>query len=750
MNLGHASVIAELGSFEEENDQGGYERVNFRADAALIRELGERLVGAPHIALAELVKNAYDADATKCLIKLEAGRITVSDNGHGMTLDDFQSLWMTIGSTHKRARRTSPVFHRPVTGSKGVGRLAAQFLAHKLQLFTKSADEPRAVHALVDWDEASTANGLTEAEAKYREEDSARVEFPEDSATGTTVVLEQLNQSWSVEQVKELGRQLWMLNSPLPRFGRVASGRREDAFEILFATTLSGYDTEFAAQMRAAIDNWEAAIEGELRRDGDRSQSIVKVRFADGDTYSETFDHPGLIAAANWQIRVYRLIGRQPGGVSVNDAREYFAKFGVMLFDSGFRLPYYGKDSDWLGIDRDHALRLSHSKLLPGRLQVERGLNDLPNQGRLLGVVTVNTGKEEAEAGPEQLERNEYLQILVTRDRLVDNAAFGVVREAVRQSLDYYATRYRSREADRDAMFRKVEPPTATLRRVDALIEEALEKFPFDDTIAELKDAFVTLDTVVDQQRRADDKARALLGPLAAAGMAAIALEHENRREIITARATIAKLKRIAETHAIDTLSSAIEDMERWLDRLEASRSIFAPLLDDDERDRPEAFRAESVLSEVARSLATLLPNVDIRIEVPRDIRLPSATFAEWHALFQNVLVNAANAMLDVVQPRVLIRAYADGRRNRLHVSDIGAGIDLLGQARLFEPFNREQRTSEERAALGLGGMGLGLTIIRMIADQRGCNASFVEPEAGWNTTFELEWIPRSDEDIDL
>jgi signal transduction histidine kinase len=106
--------------------------------------------------------------------------------------------------------------------------------------------------------------------------------------------------------------------------------------------------------------------------------------------------------------------------------------------------------------------------------------------------------------------------------------------------------------------------------------------------------------------------------------------------------------------------------------------------------------------------------------------------------------------MLDVARPRMLVRALNDGRRNRLHVSDLGTGMDLHGQARLFEPFNREQRTSEERAALGLGGMGLGLTIVRMIADQRGCNARFVEPDAGWSTTFELEWTPRSDENTDL
>ena len=39
-------------------EQLGLEPIRFTVDAALFRELGERLVGKPHIALAELVKNS--------------------------------------------------------------------------------------------------------------------------------------------------------------------------------------------------------------------------------------------------------------------------------------------------------------------------------------------------------------------------------------------------------------------------------------------------------------------------------------------------------------------------------------------------------------------------------------------------------------------------------------------------------------------------------------------------------------------
>ena len=66
----------------------------FTIDAELLRELGERLVGKPHIALAELVKNSYDADATEVTIKFAPNKdsIEIRDNGHGMTFDEFKKF----------------------------------------------------------------------------------------------------------------------------------------------------------------------------------------------------------------------------------------------------------------------------------------------------------------------------------------------------------------------------------------------------------------------------------------------------------------------------------------------------------------------------------------------------------------------------------------------------------------------------------------------------------------------------------
>ena len=40
--------------------------LSFSIESRILRELGERLVKQPEVAVLELVKNAYDADATRC------------------------------------------------------------------------------------------------------------------------------------------------------------------------------------------------------------------------------------------------------------------------------------------------------------------------------------------------------------------------------------------------------------------------------------------------------------------------------------------------------------------------------------------------------------------------------------------------------------------------------------------------------------------------------------------------------------
>ena len=80
--------------------------------------------------------------------------------------------------------------------------------------------------------------------------------------------------------------------------------------------------------------------------------------------------------------------------------------------------------------------------------------------------------------------------------------------------------------------------------------------------------------------------------------------------------------------------------------------------------------------------------------------------------------------------------------REWLRVSDTGVGLDvpLNDSQKLFEPFQRQLRISDENRSIAMGGQGLGLAIVRMIAQRRSAQAAFVQPKKGFVTTVEILW----------
>lgn len=740
-SAGVKSGMSDVGEFDAQLTAAKNTKTHFKADSALLRELGERLVGKPYIALAELIKNAYDADATRCVINLARDRIEVSDDGHGMTEKEFLDYWMTVGTRHKQHSERSRTLGRRVTGSKGVGRLSAQFLAQRMQLLSTARGSRERLHAFVDWESAIDTGSLTEAEALYRLEPSDPASYPRAASHGTVVILHDLKQNWNENEIRELGRQIWMLNSPIYLFGKSRRNRGDaNDFRIIFKTDLPGVDEAFETQLTQALENYQAIVRGRVEREGRRNISLVTVEFGD-EVYSETFECPDYLREADWEIRIYNLAGRQAGGVSVYDMREYFEKYGgVTVFDKGFRLPYYGAENDWLELEYDHSHRRNRSKLLPDHLHVPRALNDLPTQGRIFGVVNVNTSRENQLAEGRRKSSGEFLKIQVSRDRLVANKAFTALKDAVRQSIDYYATLKRRRVAEKVEMVRPSERPESKLRRLRKLVDDAIATYPDDETIAAIEAEIDDVDASLEKIRESDEASRVILGPLASTGMAALAIEHETRKEMQGVRSKLRKLLKIASDNNIPDLLETASELSEWVDRLEATRNIFLPMMDAEDREKIEPLECEAVVRTVVANIRPLLGNIEVTFDMQSGLHFPAAAYSEWSAILQNVLLNSANATLDAVKPRIKISSEIHNRYGYLYVSDNGVGIGD-NPDELFKPFARRSHISSERRELGMGGTGLGLTIVEMIAENRSCDVAFVAPgEPRWSTTFQMSW----------
>lgn len=718
-------------------------QLNFSVDAALLRELGERLVGQRHIALAELIKNSYDADATRVVVRLFEDRIEVEDNGQGMDLSEFKNFWMRIGSPHKEHNRLSRKRERSVTGSKGVGRLSVQFLAHQIELITVSDQNINSeLRAFVDWDNAVQQEDLTQATAKYFQTTTS-TSFPDNKAHGTKLILHMLKHKWKVKDIENLARELWTLQPP-QIFG-LSSGFVID----LIAPSYPKAAEHFQKQMEAVFDLWDARIIGELldqTSDGKRRARIV-VQFRNGDQYEQQPLFDNCVHKANYEIRIFDLRGKQRFNIPVKEARGYMREYGgVHVYDAGFHLPYYGSQQDWLGIEQDHAQRLHRSQLLPEELQVTRALNDLPTNARIFGAAFIDTASEKSNTSQtEQSEETPHLAIQITRDRLIENQAFYSLHEFVRWGMDFYATRQRlRRELEEEKNFIQIKDVRS---RYDNAIE-ALETYRSEIPPPIYEDLHETLDFVQEATKATDENYKqrtGLLGALAATGITALAFEHEIGQQKGLLKSVINDLQHLVKDRDFQSnvLNENIQKLELLLERFEQNRRLFSPLMESSDREKVSRLRAKPLLQEIYTLLGPLTRNVPLDINaIDRTLRFPPATIAEWNALFQNIFLNAINALIDTPRSerRIAVKSYMRGETYFVSIQDTGAGVDLNSAETLFQPFERKLELSSEREQLGVGGTGLGLAIVKTLAENRDCQVRFSKPDEGFATVFELSW----------
>ena len=741
---------------------------NFAVDAALLQELGERLIGQSHIALAELVKNAYDADAHVCRIEFGDDEIVVSDDGHGISEQEFHSFWMRIGTTHKVDQRTSRCLQRPMTGSKGLGRLSAQFLAHETELQSTSQTRPsNMLYAIVDWRDIRSGTDVHTVDVAWEMRNESAT-YADGSTTGTTVRLKGLRSSWDRDAIEDLGKMVWMLRPPLRYANRQALKKTASDFYVnVSAPAIGAAQESFDAKQRALLGDWKARISGVLE-DGRRAKpphAAVTVEFKAG--YPNGLEAPKVVQQtvavpirplrdraepaidrARFEILVFKNVGRQASGIPVGDVRDYLRKFGgVSVYDAGFRLPYYGSldlgGQDWLKIAEDQGRRLITSELLPDYLKTEgRYLLDLPNPGRIFGAVEVDTNHEHGAARDPE-DPNDWLRIQPGRDRLAHNRAFEQLRDLVRFAVDLYANRYRAFADQAAETARFKDPPSHALERAIGALDRHREDIPA-TVFHEIKQDVARLERAVEKEEESLDRRAVLLAPLATAGMAALAFNHELGRETTILSDIKEDLNVLAKRDHNKDLDRAVDRLANFESRFKSYRELFSPLTVAEDKE-PRRLQVFAILDQLVKSLRPRMPGVtfDYRTRVDRDVRFPTGSFVEWSALLQNVLFNSWNAMLSSPRKHVQFQTKKLARRRMsLRISDTGIGLALppAQSSLLFEPFERRMVVSDENRSIAIGGEGLGLAIAKMIATKRLASVTFIEPSHGYSTAFELSW----------
>ena len=171
------------------------------------------------MALVELAKNAFDADAREVIItlhhpdNLEAAYIEICDDGMGMDLDTLLHAWLEPATEHKRqgGRKRRTALGRYPLGEKGVGRFAADKLGTEMELVTRARGEQQEIRLAICWDQFDTGKYLDEIVNTWE------VRVPEvfkEDTHGTRIRLAQLRTPWDVTRVTRVRDGLARLVSP--------------------------------------------------------------------------------------------------------------------------------------------------------------------------------------------------------------------------------------------------------------------------------------------------------------------------------------------------------------------------------------------------------------------------------------------------------------------------------------------------------------------------------------------------------
>jgi signal transduction histidine kinase len=192
----------------------------FRPRARLLALLGDQLIRDSGIAIFELVKNGYDADAEKVQVTLndiedtENGKIIIRDDGHGMDESVVKNVWLEPGTDFRReetkGRHRTPKFGRAVLGEKGVGRFASHKLGRRICLTTRRpGGQEISLH--INWEEFEAARYLEDTPVKIEVRDPALFLG---TAHGTEIEISGLWKPMTRAEVRELHRSITSICSP--------------------------------------------------------------------------------------------------------------------------------------------------------------------------------------------------------------------------------------------------------------------------------------------------------------------------------------------------------------------------------------------------------------------------------------------------------------------------------------------------------------------------------------------------------
>lgn len=384
-------------------------------DHTIAEILGVQNFSTKESAILELVKNSYDAGATKVNIIFEDNLITIEDNGHGMTENDIKNNWMHIGYSDKGyefkdVKDQSRIF----AGSKGIGRFALARLGANITVTSKSYKE-KGILWSTDWNKNI-----------FKFDDSIE-------NIGTRIIIENLRDRWLEKSLDILKNFLSRaFNSDLMEIVIISKEKTRNVKKFfsepkLGYNCLSYIDLVYSAQtqeLRYAIYSDEFSDKANIYCKNENLQfktdvvdmkleiDVNSLKLNDIDINIDDLPND-LSKVGDFTARMFFSMGNIPS----DDMNKFLYKYksteqrfdsGVILYRNAFSISSYEGKKDWIGFGKRARKSPAAASHKTGTWRVR--------ENQISGYVNIDKNKNDQlkdMANRQGLEENIYYKLLV-------------------------------------------------------------------------------------------------------------------------------------------------------------------------------------------------------------------------------------------------------------------------------------------------------------------------------------------------
>ncbi len=717
-----------------------------RAYARLLTMIGDQLIKNEKVALMELIKNSYDADANwvqirfknftidkdeNTLIKNENSCIEIEDDGSGMTFDTIKNVWLNPATPNKFIQKQGggnlTKKKRIIQGEKGIGRFAVYKLGTTIEVVTKSVikseKEILLINDLSEFDDEllnddkkqETPKYLDQIEYLYEKRDKP-IDFVSKSIlikgkldmrepNGTIIRVTNIRGEWDFEKIESILSDIAKLNNPV-------TTKKSDSFvcEILVNGESQFIDDKDYTedlkilQSKAPIKITDGKYDGkntikyklngsEIELSLERLLAITEFRNRFAASDRKCMKRLPECGAFTFQFHVYDRTGKAPLKYKLlPDEKKIIRDNRIYLYRDGIRvLPYGDVIDDWLEIDMNRGT---------GRA------GDYLSNDQTVGFINISA------------KNNPDLKDKTNREGLLEiGNAYQDFKATIQGILGILLNEYKKYRFSVDA------------KNKIALVKESVTQNQFESFkqyLDERKDSkgAKVLDVIyknyINEKKYLKDRAE-ISEDLAAVGIAVEAASHDLMMMMQRANTTLSSVIELTESKNYDpkVLNTNLKKLHGQITYIESQIEGIQPIFRSSKRQSKD-LKITSVLTDVKRYYDGVIEENNINFvveEVGGKNLIVNCTEAVLLQTFINLLDNSVYWLKTVDKTNKEIAIKLDKQKSQVIFADNGPGIKLDDQPYIFEPFFSTK---------GMQGRGLGLYIATQLLGRYDFEISYI------------------------